>query len=188
MARVTNLATWLGRADSGAWSYGAEAGAAAPYTQTDFTGKVVLVLGSEGKGLRPSGRRDLRSAGLDPGAGEGRVAQRLRRGCGAPLRGGPPARARIAAASDGPPICNGSAPAPAQVDRTMSVGLDCPRKGELKVELQPAITPRRGRHYREVRAPQVPYQTHWRTSGAVPAQEFAATMPALAGAPADPPS
>jgi 23S rRNA (guanosine2251-2'-O)-methyltransferase len=54
VARVTNLAAWLGRAkDSGAWSYGAEAGAAAPYTQTDFTGKVVLVLGSEGKGLRP---------------------------------------------------------------------------------------------------------------------------------------
>jgi 23S rRNA (guanosine2251-2'-O)-methyltransferase len=54
VARVTNLASWLGRAKgAGAWSYGAEAGAAAPYTQTDLTGKVVLVLGSEGKGLRP---------------------------------------------------------------------------------------------------------------------------------------
>jgi 23S rRNA (guanosine2251-2'-O)-methyltransferase len=53
VARVSNLAAWLGRAkEAGAWSYGAEAGAAAPYSQTDFTGKVVLVLGSEGKGLR----------------------------------------------------------------------------------------------------------------------------------------
>jgi 23S rRNA (guanosine2251-2'-O)-methyltransferase len=54
VARVTNLADWLGRAkDAGAWIYGAEAGAEPPYTQTDLTGSVVLVLGSEGKGLRP---------------------------------------------------------------------------------------------------------------------------------------
>ena len=39
--------------EAGAWIYGAEADAEAPYTQTDLTGKVVLVLGSEGKGLRP---------------------------------------------------------------------------------------------------------------------------------------
>lgn len=53
IARVTNLAEWLSRAkDAGAWIYGAEANAEAPYTQTDLTGKVVLVLGSEGKGLR----------------------------------------------------------------------------------------------------------------------------------------
>jgi 23S rRNA (guanosine2251-2'-O)-methyltransferase len=53
VARVTNLADWLERAkEAGAWSYGAEAGAAASYTQTDLTGKVVLVLGSEGRGLR----------------------------------------------------------------------------------------------------------------------------------------
>ena len=53
VARVTNLANWLGQAkDAGAWIYGAEAGAPAPHTQADLTGKVVLVLGSEGKGLR----------------------------------------------------------------------------------------------------------------------------------------
>lgn len=53
IARVTNLAEWLSRAkDAGAWIYGAEANAEAPYTQTDLTGKIVLVLGSEGKGLR----------------------------------------------------------------------------------------------------------------------------------------
>ncbi len=53
IARVTNLAEFLSRAkDAGAWIYGAEANAEAPYTQTDLTGKIVLVLGSEGKGLR----------------------------------------------------------------------------------------------------------------------------------------
>jgi len=53
VARVRNLADWLGEAkQGGAWVYGAEAGAESPYTQTDFNGKVVLVLGSEGAGLR----------------------------------------------------------------------------------------------------------------------------------------
>ena len=53
IARVPNLAEFLRRAkDDGAWIYGAEANAEAPYTQADLTGKVVLVLGSEGKGLR----------------------------------------------------------------------------------------------------------------------------------------
>ena len=53
VARVTNLATWLIQAkDAGGWIYGAEAGAPAPHTQADLTGRVVLVLGGEGKGLR----------------------------------------------------------------------------------------------------------------------------------------
>ena len=53
IARASNLADFLTRAkDDGAWIYGAEANAEAPYTQADLTGKVVLVLGSEGKGLR----------------------------------------------------------------------------------------------------------------------------------------
>jgi 23S rRNA (guanosine2251-2'-O)-methyltransferase len=53
VARVRNLADWLAEAkDAGAWIYGAEAGAEAPYTQVDLNGKVVLVLGSEGAGLR----------------------------------------------------------------------------------------------------------------------------------------
>lgn len=53
VARVTNLANWLSQAkDAGAWIYGAEAGAPAPHTQVDLTGRVVLVLGGEGKGLR----------------------------------------------------------------------------------------------------------------------------------------
>jgi 23S rRNA (guanosine2251-2'-O)-methyltransferase len=54
VARVTNLADWLESAKAaGAWIYGAEAGAETPYTSADLSGKVVLVLGSEGQGLRP---------------------------------------------------------------------------------------------------------------------------------------
>ena len=54
VARVGNLADWLGLAkEAGAWIYGAEANAEAPYSQTDLSGKTVLVFGSEGKGLRP---------------------------------------------------------------------------------------------------------------------------------------
>ncbi len=53
VARVSNLADWLAAAkDAGAWIYGAEADAAAAYADADLSGKVVLVLGSEGRGLR----------------------------------------------------------------------------------------------------------------------------------------
>jgi 23S rRNA (guanosine2251-2'-O)-methyltransferase len=53
VARVPNLADWLGVAkEAGAWVYGAESGAETPYASADLTGKVVLVLGSEGGGLR----------------------------------------------------------------------------------------------------------------------------------------
>ncbi len=53
VARVPNLADWLAAAkDAGAWIYGAEAAAAAAHTDADLSGKVVLVLGSEGRGLR----------------------------------------------------------------------------------------------------------------------------------------
>jgi len=55
VARVRNLTDFLLSArDAGAWSYGAAAGEdAVPYTEPDYAGGVVLVLGSEGKGLRP---------------------------------------------------------------------------------------------------------------------------------------
>jgi len=54
VARVRNLADWLGAAkQAGAWVYGAAAGAATPYDRPDYSGRVVLVLGSEGRGLRP---------------------------------------------------------------------------------------------------------------------------------------
>ena len=55
VARVRNLADWLTEAkDAGAWVYGADAGAPQPYTSVDLSeGLTVLVLGGEGKGLRP---------------------------------------------------------------------------------------------------------------------------------------
>jgi 23S rRNA (guanosine2251-2'-O)-methyltransferase len=54
VARVRNLADFLAAAKAaGAWCYGAAAGARTTYTEPDYSGKVVLVLGAEGKGLRP---------------------------------------------------------------------------------------------------------------------------------------
>jgi 23S rRNA (guanosine2251-2'-O)-methyltransferase len=54
VARVRNLADWLGEAkEAGAWAYGAAADADVSYTEPDYRGRLVLVLGSEGKGLRP---------------------------------------------------------------------------------------------------------------------------------------
>jgi 23S rRNA (guanosine2251-2'-O)-methyltransferase len=53
VARVPNLERWLaGAKDDGAWVYGADAGAPGRYTDADLSGRVVLVLGGEGKGLR----------------------------------------------------------------------------------------------------------------------------------------
>ena len=54
VARVRNLADWLGRAkERGAWVYGANAGAETAWSEPDWRGRAVLVLGSEGRGLRP---------------------------------------------------------------------------------------------------------------------------------------
>jgi 23S rRNA (guanosine2251-2'-O)-methyltransferase len=54
IARVRNLADFLAEAkQSGAWIYGAAAEARTPYRAPDYLGGVVLVLGAEGKGLRP---------------------------------------------------------------------------------------------------------------------------------------
>ena len=54
IARVRNLADWLGEAKRlEAWVYGAAADARVPYHRPDYSGRVVLVLGSEGRGLRP---------------------------------------------------------------------------------------------------------------------------------------
>ena len=54
IARVRNLADFLADAKrAGCWCYGAAAGARTPYTAPDWSGPVVLVLGAEGRGLRP---------------------------------------------------------------------------------------------------------------------------------------
>jgi 23S rRNA (guanosine2251-2'-O)-methyltransferase len=53
VARVRNVADWLDEAKrAGAWVYGASADGV-PYERPDYRGRVVLVLGSEGRGLRP---------------------------------------------------------------------------------------------------------------------------------------
>lgn len=56
LARVRNVADFLGEARrAGCWCYGASAPdpRTVPYTAPDYTGGVILVLGSEGRGLRP---------------------------------------------------------------------------------------------------------------------------------------
>jgi 23S rRNA (guanosine2251-2'-O)-methyltransferase len=53
VARVRNLADFLGEAkDAGVWCYGAATEGAMSYLDPDFRDGVVLVLGSEGRGLR----------------------------------------------------------------------------------------------------------------------------------------
>jgi len=55
VGRVGNLATWLlsAKEREGVWVYGAAAAAVVHYDQPDYDGRVILVLGSEGRGLRP---------------------------------------------------------------------------------------------------------------------------------------
>jgi 23S rRNA (guanosine2251-2'-O)-methyltransferase len=54
VARTRNLADFLAAAKrAGVWCYGADADGANRYDAVDFGGPVVLVLGSEGRGLRP---------------------------------------------------------------------------------------------------------------------------------------
>ena len=56
VARVRNLADYLAASKerAGTWIYGAATSPdAVPYDQPDYSGRVVLVLGSEGSGLRP---------------------------------------------------------------------------------------------------------------------------------------
>jgi 23S rRNA (guanosine2251-2'-O)-methyltransferase len=54
IARVRNLADFLADAKAaGCWCYGAAADAPLHYLEPDYAGGVVLVLGAEGKGLRP---------------------------------------------------------------------------------------------------------------------------------------
>ena len=54
IARVRNLADFLADAkQAGCWCYGAEGSSRTRYDQPDYTGGVVLVMGAEGKGLRP---------------------------------------------------------------------------------------------------------------------------------------
>lgn len=54
IARIRNIADWLADAkQADFWIWGADADAHQPPWNTDLTGPTVLVLGGEGKGLRP---------------------------------------------------------------------------------------------------------------------------------------
>ncbi|HEY5318544.1 MAG TPA: 23S rRNA (guanosine(2251)-2'-O)-methyltransferase RlmB, partial [Solirubrobacteraceae bacterium] len=54
VARVRNLADFLIAAKAaGCWCYGADGAAKMSYVEVDYGGGVVLVLGSEGQGIRP---------------------------------------------------------------------------------------------------------------------------------------
>jgi 23S rRNA (guanosine2251-2'-O)-methyltransferase len=54
LAQVRNLADFLGDAKTaGMWCYGADSGGPVAYDEVDYAGGTVLVLGSEGRGLRP---------------------------------------------------------------------------------------------------------------------------------------
>ncbi len=54
VAQVANVARFLHDAKrAGFWVYGASGGGDSPYTALDLRGRVVVVLGAEGRGLRP---------------------------------------------------------------------------------------------------------------------------------------
>ncbi len=54
IARVGNISDFLIAAkDAGAWVYGAAADGEMAYNEPDYSGRVVIVAGSEGKGMRP---------------------------------------------------------------------------------------------------------------------------------------
>ncbi len=54
VAQVTNVVGFLKQAkDAGFWVYGAAGGAPVTYLDLDLTGRVALVAGAEGRGLRP---------------------------------------------------------------------------------------------------------------------------------------
>ena len=67
---VVNLARYLSEIKRGdLWVWAAEGGAGTPLWQADLTGGVVLVLGAEGKGIRPGVRRQCDAAVSIPLAG-----------------------------------------------------------------------------------------------------------------------
>ena len=54
VAQVTNVVSFLKAAkDAGSWIYGAAGEAGASYVDLDLSGRLVLVFGAEGRGLRP---------------------------------------------------------------------------------------------------------------------------------------
>ena len=99
VARVENLADLLLRnRRPGLWAYAAAADSDAPRPGglPRWCGVRARV---GGPGPAPPRPRGVRSGGGDPDARPGRVAERLHRGRGAPVRGGAPARWRLSSTS-----------------------------------------------------------------------------------------
>ena len=79
IARVRNLTDFLADAkEAGCWVYGAAADGAVPYTDPDWNGAVVLVLGAEGRGCGRACVRLRRARGAADARAD-RIAQRQRR-------------------------------------------------------------------------------------------------------------
>ena len=98
IARVRNLADWLGRGEGGGLldlGRRRRRPSSRPGRSTS-PGPTVLVLGGEGKGIRPRVAAACDGLVALPQAGPGRLAQRLGRRHRAALRGGPPAPERLA--------------------------------------------------------------------------------------------
>ena len=92
IARVRNLADWLGEAKkSGFWIWGADADADQAPWEVDLSGPTVLVLGGEGKGIRPRVASVCDGLVALPQRAD-RLPERLSRRRGAALRGAVRAR------------------------------------------------------------------------------------------------
>lgn len=71
IAHVRNLADWLAEAkEAGYWIWGADADAKQAPWDTDLAGRTVLVMGGEGKGLRPRVAKSCDGLVALPGSGK----------------------------------------------------------------------------------------------------------------------
>ena len=101
VARVRNLADWLGEArEAGLLGLGGRRRGADPLQRRRPEGGTVLVLGGEGKGLRPRVAGGCDGLVAIPQRGEVGVAERLRGGRGAALRGACASAAEPAPSAD----------------------------------------------------------------------------------------
>ena len=98
IARVRNVADFLAAAkEAGCWCYGATAEDGEPYLQPDYSGGCVLVIGAEGRGLRPRVAAACDQLIALPLRGPRAVAQRERRRGRAAVRDLAEARRRLTA-------------------------------------------------------------------------------------------
>ena len=155
--------------DAGAWIYGADADAEAPYAEADLTGRPCSC-SARGEGAAAAGsprRCDVlvsipvrgRVGSLNVSA----AAAVLR------LRGAAPARGEVVPSGGpgrSPAGCNQSCATRSAVDRAMRAGIHCSaHKGELKVELRPADHPEERRTGGGTGRHRFQFHRDWRTSG-----------------------